>query len=206
MKPELIQSLKDLQLRMPAIIQQFGNDNNFTKIALANPIAALERAGFQFTEAAKEEIENYVRFGPTGVEKLQSLRQDMYKHFGSELQLNNKEAVADAIMRVIPGGETETPGKSRQAKSGYTSSTKIKRDELVKILSTEPRETGNEWRDDLQPYSALHPVIPLLIEYRKMQAGNPPFAQPEQIPAIEEKLKKLPLKNVVFTLQRNDIG
>jgi hypothetical protein len=62
------------------------------------------------------------------------------------------------------------------------------------------------WQDDLQPYSTLHPVIQLMIDYRKMQADNPPFAPAEQIPVIDEKLKQSPLKNVVFTLQRNNIN
>ncbi len=76
MKTETIQSLKELQMRMPAIIDQYGSDNNFTKIALANPIIALERAGFHLTDSAKNEIEQYVRFGKEGLEKLHSLKEN----------------------------------------------------------------------------------------------------------------------------------
>ena len=55
MKTETIQSLKELQLKMPAIIKQYGSDNNLTHIALANPIIALERAGLKFTDEAKKD-------------------------------------------------------------------------------------------------------------------------------------------------------
>jgi hypothetical protein len=204
MNPETIQSLKELQVRMPAIIQQFGNDNKFTQIALANPIAALERAGFHFTENAKEEIENYVRFGRTGLDKLQVLRGDIFKYFGGQVNLNNTEALTDAILRVVPPSEEKTPGKSKQDKTAYTSSARLQRNELIKILNTEPKPGDKEWHDALQTYSTLHPIFPLVIEYRKMQAENPAFARPEQLRVIEEKLQKLPLKNVVFTLQRNN--
>lgn len=205
MKTETIQSLKDLQMRMPAIIQQYGSDNNFTQIALANPIVALERAGLQFTESAKDEIEHYVRFGREGLDKLHYLKEDIYKHLGGQIDLNNTEQVSDALMRILPQANNEQSFEyEQQTKAAYKPSPQLNRDSLKKMLRTEPKQVDNDWQDDLQPYSSSHAVLPLIIEYRKMQADNPRFAPPEQIPVIEEKLKKLPLKNVVFTLQRNN--
>jgi hypothetical protein len=207
MKTETIGSLKDLQMRMPAIIQQYGTDNNFTQIALANPIIALERAGFHFTEGAKDEIEHYVRFGREGLDRLHFLKEDIYKHIVGQIDLNNAEQVGDALMRILPGESSDQySGQEQGANAAYTPAIKPDRDTLIRILKTPPKQAGENWQDDLQPYSTLHPVIQLMIDYRKMQADNPPFAPAEQIPVIDEKLKQSPLKNVVFTLQRNNIN
>jgi hypothetical protein len=201
MNTALIQSLKDLQLRMPAIINEYGSNNYFTQLALANPLIALERAGFQFTPGAKDEIEHYVRFGRSGLDRLHFLKEAIYKQTGEAFDLDNTEQLTGILLRIADTGKAQ-PSNSRQ-KLTYSSSTPFTRDKLADILMQPPLQHDNEWQDGLQVYAGIHPVMPLLMEYRKMQAEHPRFASPEKIGIIEEKLKTGPLKNVVFTLQRN---
>ena len=202
MKAETVQSLKQLQGLMPEIIRQYGKDNNLTHIALANPIIALERIGLKFTETAKTEIEHYVRFGKEGLDKLQHLKENIYKHLGTQTDLNNPEQLSDSLVKI-----SEQASKKQSKESGPIKGNQIKIDDshrgkLMNALKSEPKQNGKDWQDDLQSYISHHPVFAQIIEYRKMLSDHPRFATSIEMPGIEEKLKHLPLKNVEFTLQK----
>jgi hypothetical protein len=203
MKTEIIQSLKDLQLKMPAIINQYGKDNNLTKLALANPIAALERAGLTFTNEAKEEIETHVRFGKEGAKYYDDLKEKINAAAGTSIDLKNRELVADTIVRLAKQNDTSKPQKQIK-KDDYQANIVIDRQKLLTTLNSPPKKTNNQWQDALSEFSAVHPLIPLLIQFRQMDAENPAFASSKDIPAIEERLRKSPFTNVVFSLKRNN--
>ena len=118
MKTETIKTLKELQLKMPAIIKQYGSDNNLTRLAMANPIIALERVGFTFTPDAKEEIESYVRFGKEGAKRIYDLREKINTTVGRKIDIKNSEQLAEAILgeaREKESAKHQPPAK----KSGY---------------------------------------------------------------------------------------
>lgn len=202
MNTKQIRSLKDLQSRMPDIIREYGSNNNFTQIALANPIIALERAGFEFTESAKDEIEDYTRFGREGLDKLHVLKENIFKHTGRQFNLNNAEKLTDILIGILPQSPEATK-QTMMKKESAKPSIAINRNDLFDILKKAPHLKDNIWHDGLLPYTSLHPVIPLLIGYRKLQAENPRFTSYEQISGVESKLKNSPIKNVVFNLHSN---
>lgn len=202
MNTKQIRSLKDLQLRMPDIIREYGSNNNFTQIALANPIIAMERAGFEFTEIAKDEIENYTRFGREGLDKLHVLKENIFKHTGRQFDLNNAEKLTDVLIGILPQSH-ETLNQTMMEKESDKQSITVNRNDLFDILKNAPHLKNHIWHDELLPYDSLHPVIPLLIEYRKLQTENPRFTSYEQISMVESKLKNSPIKNVVFNLHQN---
>ena len=202
MKADIINSLKDLQSLMPAIIQQYGSDNELTQIALANPIIALERIGLQFTGTAKAEIEQYVRFGKQGITKMQGLRDSINKHLGRDTDLHNVDQLSDALMHIIEQRSNDQPPLDKEQANHQVVKSAVQRHDLVSALHTKSNGSGAELEDGLQFYVSHHPVFAQLIEYRKMQADNPPFTSPQEIPVIEERLKNLPLLNVVFKLQK----
>lgn len=193
MKNETIQSLKELQLRMPAIIKQYGSNNDLTHIALANPIIALERTGLKFTDQAKEEIEMYVRFGKEGVKWYNSLKEKIDTLAGTKIDLRNNEQIAEVIFR-----KESAPTK----KSSYTAG--HDKEKFMTALNSTPKKTEGRLHDDLAAFTNVHPLIPLLIEYRQIQAEHPPFTHPKDISRIEERLRKGPLMNVVFKLKRDN--
>ncbi|HAL81278.1 MAG TPA: hypothetical protein DCO83_02790 [Mucilaginibacter sp.] len=198
MKTNAINSLRELQLQMPAIFEKYGNDNNFTQIALANPIAALEKIGMEFTDRAKDEIETYARFGKEGAKQISELRANINDTAGSFVDLNAPYQIAEII---ISTGDFNVSKSSEQAKKGAgAGSSSVDKAALIKALESSPKKENNLWQDDLAQFSSMHPVLPLILQYRKLDAESPRFADKKNISAIQEKLNKGPLKNVVFTL------
>jgi len=202
MKTEVIHSLKELQLKMPAIIKQYGNDNNLTHIALANPIIALERTGLKFTDEAKEEIEKHVRFGKEGAKRYNDLREKINTSAGSKIDLKNHEQIANIIFGVDK--QTKASTSPRETKKTLSQEDDIDRGALLIALSTHPKKINNQIHDTLTEFALLHPIIPLLIEYRQIEFERPEFTPPKDISKIEERLRQSPLKNVVFKLKRNN--
>jgi len=197
-----IHSLKELQLKMPAIIKQYGSNNDFTLIALANPIAALEKTGLTFTDAAKEEIEAHVRFGKDGAQRYSALKESIAATAGAPLDLKNTGLLADTILR-LAGSGTALKSKSPNKKEPERPIADIDRARLLDALNTRPGNSGDQWQDRLAAFSSVHPLIPLLLEYRRLEGEHSAFAAPQDIPAIEKKLRSTPLTNVVFSLKRN---
>lgn len=203
MKTETIHSLKELQLRMPAIIKEYGNDNSLTLIALANPIIALERTGLKFTDQAKEEIETHARFGKEGASRYNELRKEISKTAGRNIDLKNHEHLEDLVAHLSK--PADAAGKHTQTKkTAYLANTPLEREKLLTALQSQPKKINGQWKDSLHAFASLHPLVPLLIEYRRMDVENPGFAHPKDISHIEDRLLKSPFKNVVFSLRRTN--
>jgi hypothetical protein len=198
MRTDAINSLKELQLQIPAIFEKYGRDNNFTQIALANPIAALEKIGFQFTERAKDEIETYARFGKEGAKRIAELRAEINDTAGTSVNLNDPNQIVEII---TSSGDRDVLKSSAKARKGSNAETSpVDKAALLKALENPPKKQGSHWQDDLTGFSSIHPVLPLILLYRKLDAENPKFADKKDVSVIHEKLKNGPLKNVVFTL------
>ncbi|MCA9998901.1 MAG: hypothetical protein KDE56_24230, partial [Anaerolineales bacterium] len=56
-------------------------------------------------------------------------------------------------------------------------------------------------RDPLADYADLHPIIPLLVEWRRQNLQSPRFASEEVFDRILAGEQKLPITEVTFTLQ-----
>ena len=52
-----ISSVHDMQMLMPRLLEKYGNDSELAYIALANPLAALEKLGYTVTDDAKADLE-----------------------------------------------------------------------------------------------------------------------------------------------------
>ena len=168
---------------------------------MANPIIALERAGFTFTSEAKEEIESYVRFGKEGAKRIYDLREKINATVGRKIDIKNPEQLADAILSDT--GEKELAKQhSPVRKSGYAQKA-ADRAKLLEALKAKPKKVNNQWTDQLTEFASVHPLIPLLIEYRQMESERTGFTDPKDIQHIEQRIRKSPFTNVVFSLQRN---
>jgi hypothetical protein len=91
------ESLKELQLALPRILEQHGANADLTRIALVNPIVALQRAGYTFSAAAQQEIEQHIRFGKEGAEKFRELSSSLHGLLGKNIPLDDADKVAAAI-------------------------------------------------------------------------------------------------------------
>jgi len=186
---------------MPAIIKQYGNDNNLTRLAMANPIIALERTGLTFTPEAKDEIESYVRFGKEGAKRLYDLREKISAAVGGKIDIRNPEQLADAILSKTV--ETDSTKQQPSVKKSAYRQNSVDRAKLLEALKARPKKVDNQWVDQLAEFASVHPVVPLLIEYRQMESERTGFTDPKDIQHVEERIRKSPFTSVVFSLQRN---
>ena len=94
MEKTQISSLKELQLQMPRIVEEYGNNNELTAIALANPLLALEKIGYTFSPEAKTEIENHVRFGKENASRYMMLKKNIEQSVGATIDITSGRATA----------------------------------------------------------------------------------------------------------------
>ena len=181
MEKSTIHSLKELQLLMPRIIQEYGSNQQLTTLALANHILALEEAGFTVTASAKKEIEQHTRFGKKNAERYDQLEKEVEKETGTT-DLNDPDKLAIALSSLLP--------KER-----------IDKKSLIGLLKTRPRIKNEKFVDNLEEIKGAHPVIDSLLALRKLESEHPAFADPAQIRDVKKMLEKSPLRNVVFKLK-----
>jgi hypothetical protein len=194
METTRIHSLHELQLKMPRILEQYGGDRELSLLALANPLEALRKIGFDFTEEAAEEIEAHVRFGKEGAAGYKSLKADIETLAGEKVSAAQPELLADLIIR-LSSPHSEAATDKKKAKSLRP------RKEIIALVTQKPVRKGNDIADPLEEIKDLHPVIPKLIALRKLDFLHPGFADKKTIQSINER--KLPLTQIKFKLNRH---
>src|ERR1700753_3827428 len=99
MSTTTFQSLKELQLAMPRILEAHGNDATLTRIALVNPLLALERAGYSFSPEARREIEEHIRFGKSGAAKYRETVTALQEKLGREANLDDPKLPSSSLLK-----------------------------------------------------------------------------------------------------------
>ncbi len=197
-----ISSVKDLQLKMPKIIEEYGNNQEITVLALANPILALRKIGYQFTVEAEEQIETLIRFGPEGKEEYEKAESEIVNRSKEDFSLRDRKKLSSIVCKCLSdsrGGDEKTAtGKTSKKKPAIPSL-----QEVEKILGESPVIVNGNYRDPLEVYAALDPIIPPLLTIRKLEAENPRLASEEDIPQILQKASNSVLQSVTFELNRN---
>jgi len=168
MEKTQISSLKELQLQMPRIVEEYGNNNELTAIALANPLLALEKIGYTFSPEAKTEIENHVRFGKENASRYMTLKKNIEQSVGAKIDVDDTQAVKQLLEKEL---KKSAPGDKEKILSAIDKPVSFSKSELS---------------DPLQKYKSQHPVLEQLVELRKLQALNPPLATQESIEKIQK--------------------
>src|SRR5947207_10995354 len=108
-----ISSVHDLQMIMPRLLEEHGNNKELALIALANPLAALEKLGYNITEEARSDLESYARFGKQGSEKYNELKEKIFHLSGKKFNVNSTKATANVLETLI---QHKTEGSSPKKK------------------------------------------------------------------------------------------
>lgn len=189
-----ISSLKELQQQMPRLLEKYGNDQSLTLLALTNPLLALEKIGYSFTAAAKEEITSHIRFGKEGIAALDKLKSDIFAITGKSFNLDDSTSVREQLATILSKDEVTPKGKSKAA---------IKPSDAILDAVTKPvKVKDNKVEDPLEVYRSEHPVIAPLLEYRRMQVLVPQLASSDVADKIVRQKDQLPLKRLTFRLSR----
>lgn len=212
---EKINSLKDLQLQIPRLLERYGHNQELTRLALANPLLALEKAGIQISPEAKKEIGNHIRFGKDTAAQYKSIREELKTMTGKDPDDADASSMAEFILGNISGKQephemNQNQQKSKQElqkdqqeqKGKKKSPPEINRKQLLDALQSLPEKKEDKITDPLESFKNLHPAIPLLLRKRRLDLEYPPFASENDQEKIMKFIDRSPLKIVVFRLNR----
>jgi hypothetical protein len=197
MESGTITSLRELQQMMPRIIKEHGQNGQLTLLALANPIYALEKAGFSFTKEAREEIELRIRFGKENAARVKETRMAIFEATGKPFDLDSVTELKKNITPLLPAGESASDQKEQKAYHASIGSSLF-----LKALEEKVRVEKGNVIDPLAAYQHTHPVVQKLIEYRRLAALHPALANASTAEKLVRQNDKLPLKNIRFRMSR----
>ena len=201
MSPGKITSLKELQLMVPRILQQYGDNEQLAYIALANPIAALERIGFSFDPAVREEIEFRIRFGKQGSAKVTQFKKSIFKLTGKNIDINSPDSIQESLVEIFSGNKSTGKAKKALLKSALDEK---KLQKILDIISEPPQAFEDKVKDPLTAYIKDHPIIKEIVRLRKMDVIYPKLADEATINKILEVKDNIPIKNIKFRLSRKN--
>lgn len=184
-----IASLAELREQLPSILEEYSGDENLTRAALVNPILALEKAGFEFSQEARREVEMLIRIGEKEAHKLTLLRSFIYESSGFEFDIEDEASLRQAVQKLV---EVTPPAlaKKMPASSKAASNQAENVDELLKTMQEH------------------HPALRLIRDYRTLMRKAPVLADKEQFEAVFAKRSAFPvkLKKVRFLLRNKTSG
>lgn len=181
---EHLTSIDALRRRVPGIVRRLNAEPAVALRAAANPIFAMEELGYSFSEELKREIALRVRFDAKTIARLESLTRTVHERSGESFDLDEP----DELSRVLHGrlGLPEVSETSQRVVIAEgTLATKARGATGGKGRTRHPLELplhrpgGVVPADPLRELEGKHPVIAPLLEYRALQASQPPLAPRE---------------------------
>lgn len=177
-RPAPIDSIDTLRRRVPSIVRQLNEEPALALRAAANPILALAEMGYELTDRLAREVELRLRFTPATIERLSALRERLAKLAGEPFDPDNA-----AELRRILFEKLELPPLPPRGQAIVVAAGPVAR----QSASTPRDELDFPWippggvrhPDPLEGLRKAHPIIEPLIEYRAIQASQPPLATKE---------------------------
>lgn len=195
-----INSLRELQLQMPRIVQAVNANPRLALAAAANPLLAIEQLGYKLSPEAHKEVEPYARFGPDNLKRLAEIEYEL----GTLLATKTVPANLTEARTLFDKSEPVQAGKSTADKKRAPKPTKSQELEtsLEHIFASRVLPAGEE-KKLLTELSAQHPSLPLLFEYRKIHRQRRPFATQPVFEAILSGDKHILVDKIEFQLSRH---
>lgn len=193
-----VKTMAQLQKLMPKILKEHGKDKKLSRAALSNPILALERIGYKLSAGLKEEVEIRARFGAKEQKKLAETQKKITKIAGKKVNLSSNTAVSKLLKGLI-----KTKNVKAEKKTDKSSA-------LFKAVAINPESRlfkTKMAKDPLDDFRSSHPIIPLLLDYRRIEASAPKLASKKLFNEIlKGKTPKsgIRIKNVKFVMQSRD--
>jgi len=153
MENKKITSWADLQKEVKKIAGALGKDSDLLLAAASNPFYALEDLGYEIDPSLKPTFEDKIRFSENVASKLSMLREQIFKHTGRSFDVRDRHELNTVLfdeMGLEAFDERGCPLK---------------------------KDVGPRDRFDLiKNYEELHPIVPLLLEFRTIDNTTPPLS------------------------------
>jgi hypothetical protein len=186
MKPDrhTIRSVEDLRRRVPAILRVINADESLALRAAANPLLALEELGYDISDELRPQIERRIRHGKAAIARLEALESRIYQLAGERFELGAPNELSRVLferlkLRRVPKVQEfplrkGLPSVPAAPEPGEPTA-------LPRYHAGRPKHP-----DPLASLRDAHPIMGPLLEYRALEAGQPPLATRE----VYEKLKR----------------
>lgn len=198
-----IDSLPELRRRVPVILEQINADPSLALRAAANPLLALEEIGYDLSPELRTEVEQRVRFPEATRERMTELANKIHAAVPGRFDLDEPEDVARLLfdelqLPPLPQRVPLSTGKLQQVEDIRPKP----RPKLHPLAPPFARPGGPRPVDVIEPLRDAHPVVPMLLEYRALQASSPPLAPPALYKRIARGEAEIPKLRIRARLQR----
>jgi hypothetical protein len=188
-KKKTLRTLAEIQKRIPLIVAEVNANPQLALAAAANPLFALEELGYGIAPEVRAEVEDTVRFGPETAQQLQELRSQIFQAAGRTFDLQSEEE-----LRQVLGEELKLPLPA----AGKESATPAASGKLVLLPQLRWSE---KTPDPLEGLRVAHPVMAPLLEYRRLEAGEPRLASRAVYDGVRQGKQSTPIGSISFVLK-----
>lgn len=176
-----VNSWDDVQREEKAILTRLHANPALMLAFAANPLLALQELGYEIHADHKQEFEDRLRFG-SHFEQVGSLRKKIFSLAGKPFELHSAAALHAALSTLLEKEVART----------------------LTSMETAPlyffRAAGTEITDPLERIRDAHHIMKPLLQYRRIEAGAPPFATPEVYHDIRHGKRVRPFTNMTVRL------
>jgi len=210
-KSHTISSMAELFQAVPKIIEAANADPAVALRFVANPLFLAEDMGYTLTEEMKHFAGRRVRFSSAKTfERLVHLEKQVWELAGERFDIDSSEALTHILFTKmkLPLQPKKTPRERKKPKGqaqALVNSTEADQQltprELTKSLPA--RVIGHGLvSDPLERLRDTHPIMPLLLEYRQLEASMPRLAPRELYDRISRGDVHLPITQLKLRLKK----
>lgn len=198
-KDRTIDSLRDLQRLVPAIVKEINADERLALRAAANPLLALEELGYRLTPEVRTEAERRIRFAPQTIERLSQLSEAIYSYADERFDIESPAEIERVLFEKLKlprlDAKEQAPPKAQRKRP-------VQQPEPTLALQPSPSYLRRPFVDPLERLRGAHPIMEPLLEYRKLEASEPRLAPRELYERIKRGDVALPVTRLRASLKR----
>jgi hypothetical protein len=210
-KSHTISSMAELFQAVPKIIEAANADPAIALRFAANPLLLAEDMGYTLTEEMKHFAGRRVRFSSAKTfERLVRLEKQVWELAGEHFDIDSSETLAHILftkmkLPVQPKKTSQERKKPKGQAQALVNSTEAGQQLTPRELTTTlpARVIGHELvSDPLERLRGTHPIMPLLLEYRQLEASMPRLAPREVYDRISRGDVHLPITQLKLRLKK----
>ena len=190
-RSQTIDSIEALQKVVPLIVKAVNDDQAFGLRAAANPLLAAEEMGYQIAPEIRQTAERRVRFSQEDAARLGELEAQVYKLAGAQFNIDSSQELDRILFEKLklprPTSPQQTPPDTYR--------------KLASAPATAPGLT--QAPDPFEELRDAHPIMPPLLEYRRIERSVPRLAPRELYERIRSGEVKMPITRIQARLKRS---
>ena len=190
-RSQTIDSIEALQKVVPLIVKAVNDDQAFGLRAAANPLLAAEELGYQIAPEIRQTVERRVRFSQEDASRLGELEAQVYKLAGLQFDIDSSQELDRILFEKLKLPRPTSPQQTAP-------------DSYRKLASAPPATVGAaQTADPLEELRDAHPIMPPLLEYRRIDRSTPHLAPRELYERIRSGEVKMPITRIQARLKRS---